>query len=239
MRLEAPTGPVPLFTPARVQHLPPPARRWLIHAIQPDTPLLTTTRLSMHGRIRIGAWWRFQAEQILRPPTGFVWAATTHLAGVPVTGFDRYTDGAGQMRWRLLGALPLISAAGPDTTRSAAGRLAAEFVLSPASALAPWITWEPIDDHQALARVTIGPRTHLVTVTVAASGALTSVSLPRWGNPDGHAHRQHTFGVKVYSETTFDGFTIPSYATAGWWHGTDRWADGQFIRFRVDHASFR
>ena len=35
------------------------------------------------------------------------------------------------MRWRLAGAIPIVSAEGPDVTRSAAGRLASEIVVAP------------------------------------------------------------------------------------------------------------
>jgi hypothetical protein len=35
------------------------------------------------------------------------------------------------MRWRLLGLIPVITAAGPDVTRSARGRLAGEIALLP------------------------------------------------------------------------------------------------------------
>jgi hypothetical protein len=39
------------------------------------------------------------------------------------------------MLWRLFGALPFIGAKGADVTRSAAGRLAGEFVPMPTFAL--------------------------------------------------------------------------------------------------------
>jgi len=48
--------------------------------------------------------------------------------GLPVVGYDRLSSGTAQMRWRLLGLLPVMTAAGPDITRSAAGRLAGELV---------------------------------------------------------------------------------------------------------------
>jgi hypothetical protein len=55
----------------------------------------------MRGHIRLGGWRPFTAQQVLAP-SGFVWAATARVAGLPVTGFDRYSSGTGQMRWRLL-----------------------------------------------------------------------------------------------------------------------------------------
>ncbi|MFI6520944.1 DUF6544 family protein [Spirillospora sp. NPDC050679] len=237
--LDAPSGPVRIFEPSMAASLPEPARRWLLHAIRPGTALLTSVRLTMHGRIRLGHWCPFQADQLLNPSKGFEWAATARPLGLPVSGADRYHDGRGEMRWRLLGAVPVLSAVGPDITRSAAGRLAAEFVMAPATALSPQVTWEPIDHARARALVAIDGRTHPATLTVAADGALESVALPRWGRPGKGPFAEHPFGVRVHGEATFDGFTILSEASAGWWHGTEHWKDGEFIRFTVDRARYR
>ena len=38
-----------------------------------------------------------------------------------MTGYDRLSSGTGEMRWRLLRLIPVMTAAGPDTTRSARG----------------------------------------------------------------------------------------------------------------------
>ncbi|RFU38377.1 hypothetical protein DZF91_28005 [Actinomadura logoneensis] len=239
-RLTRPSGPVGMFTPEQTSRLPVAARHWLLHAIAPGTPLLTTARLEMHGRIRIaGHWWPFDAEQVLKPSLGFVWAATARTAGLPVTGFDEYHEGRGVMRWRVLDRIPLITASGPDVSRSAAGRLAAEFVLAPAAALSPSVQWEHLDDMRAVAHVSVGADVHPVTLTVHPSGRLVSVTVPRWGNPGGGAFGEHLFGVRVQRERTFGGFTIPSLAQAGWGLGTPDWTEGEFFRFAVDGADYR
>jgi hypothetical protein len=97
------------------------------------------------------------------------------------------------MRWRLLGRVPVVSATGGDVDRSAAGRLAAELCFVPAAALGPAVSWDPLDDRHAVARVTTNGFTHRVTMTVAESGRLERVDVPRWGNPDGKPFREHLF----------------------------------------------
>ena len=114
LRLAATTASPQALEPAMLDLLPEPARRWLGHAIAPGTPLWQTAQLSMHGQIRMGAWRPFTARQVLTPPAGYIWAATARIAGLPVTGYDRLSSGTGQMRWRLLGLIPVITAAGPD-----------------------------------------------------------------------------------------------------------------------------
>lgn len=116
------------FDPAMLDGLPEPARRWLTHAIAPGTPLWRSGEVSMHGELRLGAWRRFTATQVVSPTAGYIWAARASVFGLPVVGYDRLSSGTAQMRWRLLGLLPVMTAAGPDITRSAAGRLAGELV---------------------------------------------------------------------------------------------------------------
>ncbi|MFI7643964.1 DUF6544 family protein [Nonomuraea sp. NPDC049400] len=227
------------FDPAAANLLPEPARRWVIRAIAPGTPLLRAVVLSMHGTIRLGSWRRFHATQVLLPMEGFAWCASAYLGILPVHGFDRYRAGAGEMRWRLLDTFPMMSAAGPDITRSAVGRLACEFVLAPAAALDPRVGWKALDERHAVATLPIGSDDYDVILSIAPNGRLESVTMHRWGNPDKGAYREHPFGVVCEGETSFDGFTIPEGIRGGWWPWTTRWADGEFIRFTIDDALFR
>jgi hypothetical protein len=43
----------------------------------------------------------------------------------------------------------------------------------------------------------------------------------------------HPFGFEVTGHTTFDGVTITSAGRGGWFFGTDRWADGEFMRYEI------
>ncbi len=226
------------FDPAVIAGLPEPARRWLTHAIAPGTPLRQTVELSMRGEIRLGAAWRpFTARQVLAPPRGFVWAATARLFGLPVSGFDRLSSGSGEMRWRLGGLVPVVSASGPDITRSAAGRLAGEAVLLPTSF--PTATWAPSADadHVVVTRRIAGQDEH-VELHVGPDGRLLGAEMDRWGNPGGAPFGRHRFGVAVEAERTSAGVTTGSVLRAGWWWGTDRQAEGEFFRARITDATF-
>jgi hypothetical protein len=194
--------------------------------------------LRQHGEIKVGRWLRYEADWALAPPAGFIWAATSHFGPLFIRGFDRYTRGTGQLRWRIFGRIPFLSVAGRDVSRSAMGRLAGELCFVPAAALSPAVRWEPLDDRRAVACVDAHGWTHRVTLTVAESGRLERVDLPRWGNPDGKKSREHRFTALLDGpEETFDGFTTPTRCRAGWWHCPDHCADEEFIRFTLDHAT--
>jgi len=85
------------FDPALTAGLPEPARRWLIHAIAPGTPLARAAIVQMEGHIRIGRWVRFRAGQLHAPPDGYVWAARAALGPLWISGFDCYAGTAGRM----------------------------------------------------------------------------------------------------------------------------------------------
>jgi len=61
---------------AVIKDLPEPARRRLAHVVAPGTPLWRTAVVTMRGQIRLGAWRRFTAHQVITVPEGYIWAAT-------------------------------------------------------------------------------------------------------------------------------------------------------------------
>lgn len=236
--LAAPAEYPAAFDPESLAALPEPARRWLSRAIAPGTPLWRSVQLDMAGHIKLGAWRRFRARQILAPPDGFIWAATASFFGLPVSGYDRYSSGVGEMRWRLLGMVPVNSATGADVTRSAAGRLAAECVLLPTCyPAAEWSTGDPPDTALATWRLPGGSES--AELHIGPGGQLRDVRMSRWGNPNGAPFGRYPFGVTVEREATFAGITLPTVIRAGWWWGTDRQSDGEFFRATITAAAFR
>jgi hypothetical protein len=227
------------FTRAAVADLPEPVRRWLTHAVDEGTPLARSVRLRMHGEIFLGRWAGFSADQRLSIDGGFVWAATARPFGLPVRGFDRWTRGTGEMRWRLLGLLPVASAKGEDVTRSAAGRHAGELLVAlPTAALSSEVRWRSLDADHAVASVAGAGGTHEVTVTVADDGTLTELVMRRWGPLGRGSYGELPFGATLHGEIDAGGMRVPRRITAGYHYGSDRWPEGQFIRWTVDGVRF-
>jgi hypothetical protein len=236
-RLAAAGSPPEAFDASMVAGLPEPARRWLTHALAPGTPLWPSVVLTMRGEIRLGAWRPFTATQVLRPPHGFIWAATARVAGLPVVGYDRYSSGSGEMHWRLGGLFPVMTARGPDVTRSAAGRLAGETALAPTTFRAA--SWAPGSDaDRTVATWRIDQQVESAEFHVGDDGRLLGLVMQRWGDPVGGTFGRYPFGVAVEAEETFAGVTIGSVLRAGWWWGTDRQQEGEFFRAEITGATF-
>ncbi len=229
------TGRADLFDPEMTAALPEPARRWLLHTLAPGTPLWPGVELSAKGRIRLGSWRSFRSRQILSED-GFIWAARARVVGAPVLGFDRYSCGSGEMRWRLFGVVPVMTDTGPDVTRSAAGRFAAERVSLLPTAFRT-VTWTPTGDENTVrATVRVAGAAEAVDLTIDADGALRRVLIERWGNPDGTGYRLCPFGVTVDREERFAGVTLMSSFRAGWWVGSARADEAEFFRCVVTAA---
>lgn len=226
--------------PEQLSALPEAARRYLEHAIAPGTSLASAVRLRMHGEIKLKGWLPFTAEQVIRQDRGMIWRASVRMRGLPVRGFDRILDGAGEMRWKLLGLIPVMTASGPDISRSAAGRLQAEHMWLPSALCLEGVSWSESASSQLRAAFTAQGHPGELTLTVDGTGRLESVKMQRWGNPEGDAFHAADFGGIAEAEGTFSGYTIPTRLRVGWYFGTDRFAsEGEFFRVTIDDARFR
>ena len=211
-----------------ISTLPPAAQR-LLHAIEPGVPLWRSVELLMRGEIRLGGWRRFTARQVLAPGVGFVWAATARFFGLPVSGYERYNAGTGEMRWRLLSAVPVLTAAGPDVTRSAADRVAAEAMFVPTTFdLASWTDGATPDVARRTWRA--GDNEDPVDLHVASDGTLPEVMMQRWGQAGkAPAVRCHHAGRGALRRPGH------SVRFTGWW---DTPGDGDFFRAEIAAATF-
>jgi hypothetical protein len=236
--LLAPTPDAEPYDPAMAADLPAAARRWLDHAVAPGTPLRRRVEMRQHGQIRLGGrWWPIRARQALDPLRGYVWPVRTSLFGVPLVGIDRLHGEQAEMTHRLLGVIPVVRESGADLARGAAGRAAGEMCWSPATALHPSVRWREVSDTEVVALVPVAGEVQECTLRVDGSGALRGCSNPRWARLDGGPWRWHTFGARILSEGTFDGFTVPTRVVAG--YGEDYAGEGAFVRLAIDDVVHR
>jgi hypothetical protein len=152
---------------ARVQHpqasvlghddigtLPPPVRRWLTASGAVGRPRARTVRLLQRGGLRTSPeqpYMPTEARQyfIVDEP-GFVWMVDVMMMRVvPVVGRDTYLGGRGRMLIKAGGIVTLADGTGPGFDQGAALRFLGEIVWFPSAALAPYISWKPVDDRRA------------------------------------------------------------------------------------------
>lgn len=229
-----------IFHAADIPHRDETVRSYLEHAIAPGTVLARAVRLRMHGEIKLKRWLPFKAEEVIVWDRGFIWSATVRMFAMPIRGSDRIVDGEGSMQWKLLDIIPVMTASGPDITRSAAGRVAAGIVWLPSVLCGDEVSWTTSNSSHLHARFTAHGETAKLELVVGNKGQLKTLTLPRWGNPDGADFHYVNFGGIVAEEKTMDGYTIPTHLRAGWYFGSDRFeSEGEFFRCIIDNATYR
>ena len=223
---------------ADLEGLPAPARRLLERAVPTGSVPTKPIVLTMEGEIKLNRWFPFTARQILQPTRGFVWNASVGWWWLRFRGGDAHWKGRGSLDFRLAGFVPLVRASGTEVDRSAAGRLAIEAVVWAPHALLPQAgaSWRPVDDERATVSQLIDGEPHDVTVTVAPDGGLREVYMMRWGNPGGAEYQLLPFGGSVSAIEVFDGHSIATAGTVGWWWGSERQQEGEFFRYRIIDA---
>jgi hypothetical protein len=210
------TGAPDRFDPAMVAGLDEPVRRYFRHAIRIGAPLAADVRLTMAGRIKIGAWLPYTAVEEL-DGRSFSWSARVALGPLTVlSAHDRFADGAGAMEVRLGGRLPLLRSAGPDTARSAAARAAVEGFWSPCALLPQrGVDWRAAADDHIVATWAVPPERPEVHLTIDPAGAVRSAWVSRW--------RRRAYvpcGATVAAERRLGELVVPSRMTVAWEFGT-------------------
>ena len=212
-------------------------RRFFTHAIAEGSPLARGVRLTMAGRIKVGVWLPFTAEQTVDGHS-FAWRARVGWGPLtPLRVLDRYADGAGSTEGRLLGRVTIFYADDPDTARSAAGRAALESVVFAPATVLPGrgVTWRAEGEDSIVALFDLPPEHPEVRARIDGRGALESVSALRWGNPGRQPFDYISCGCEVHAERRFGDVLIPSSVSVGWWFGTARYAP--FFKARIASAS--
>jgi hypothetical protein len=222
------TSPAPTrrFTSDMLAGLDEPVGRYFSHAISDGAAVPSGVRVAMSGRIKVGLWLPFSAEQTV-DGRSFTWRARVGRGPLtPLRVVDRYADAAGSTEGRLLGRVTVFHADDVNTARSAATRAAIESVVfAPASVLPGRdVTWRAETDNVILARFDLPPERPEVRLRIDERGAIRAVNALRWGNAGEKTFRYIPFGGDVHAERRFGDLVLPSRLSVGWWFDTPRYA---------------
>lgn len=204
--------------------LPAPVVRYFQFALTPGQPIRSRFAFEQEAEFRTGGlgapWSPLTAEQrFSTQPPGFVWDARIRMAPlVEVRVRDSYLDGAGAMRARIAGVIPVVDQSGsPELAAGALHRYLAEAVWFP-TALLPGqgVVWEPIDDRSARATLTDGRTTVSLDFRFGENGEIVQAYTPaRARDVNGTAvPTPWLCSYRGYAEV--DGMRVPAEGEVGW-----------------------
>lgn len=167
-----------------IAHLPAPVQRWLRASGAVGSPRAKTARLRQRGGMRTSPTQAPMHVEALQYFTidapGFVWTVDLRMFGLPVVGRDAYVSGRGRMYITIGGLIPVADATGPRIDQGTALRFLGEIIWFPSAALAPYISWEAIDDTHAKAHFAFGDVKASATFTFDDQGRFTELAADRY-----------------------------------------------------------
>lgn len=211
-----------VITEADLQPLPPVVQRWLHRSRVVGKPISRTVHLHQSGQMRTtreGRWMPVRAEQYFTvDQPGFIWVADVKAApGLHLAGRDLYKDGHGHMLIKALSLYPVADSRGATVDQGTLLRYLAEIAWFPSAALAPYIQWQPVDDHRAMATMHWGDITASGVFGFTPDGDLESFSALRYyDRKEGATLEPWLIRVEPGAYGEFDGVRIPVRSTVTW-----------------------
>lgn len=211
-----------VLTDKDISHLPPIVQQWLRRSNVVGKRVSRSVHLHQSGLMRTkrdGKWMPVSAEQYftVKHP-GFVWVADVKAApGVHLAGRDLYLDGHGHMLIKALSLYPVANSGGATVDQGNLLRYLAEIAWFPSAALAPYITWEAVDDHRAMATMHYGDVTASGVFAFTPKGDLESFSALRfYDRKEGPTLEPWFINVEPGAYKEFNGVRIPVRSSVTW-----------------------
>ena len=217
------------ITKDRILSLPEPMHRYLSYTQVVGKAPIRTVHLKQEGFMRHKPgqkWMPLGAEQYYTTnPPAFLGRCT--MRPVPlvwISATDRFFEGHGSMRIKLLSCIPLGNERGPHMDQGELQRYLGEMVWFPTAWLSDAIEWQAIDAHSARATMREQNVTGSVVLHVNEQGQLTHVTADRYKGE----HGQLTpWSVQVQDYREVSGIRIPALVEVTW-----HLASGDFTWFR-------
>ena len=166
---------------------------------------------------------------------GFVWEASATMARVvPVRVVDAHAGGKGWLEVRILGAIPMANATGPDSDKGEMMRFLSELAWNPDAILnAAALKWRQIDERTV--EVSIETAGGLATVRHLFDANGDIVGIEADDRPylvDGKTVPVRWIG-RFSDYANYGPYRLPSYGEVAW-----ELPDGEFVYFRGTITKF-
>jgi hypothetical protein len=199
-----------------------------------------TVRLAQKGYMRQKPgqkWIPLTAEQYFTAtPHAFLWQGTMRLFPFFwMTGTDRFSEGHGTMRIKLLSVIPLPLARGPKMDQGELQRFLGEIIWFPTAWFSNAIEWHVIDEHSVQATLHEPGVTGSVVLHMNEKGQVILVTAQRYMGNQGIL-TPWSIQLDAYREA--NGMRIPTAFTVTWHppSGDFTWFRGQLTEIEYNQS---
>lgn len=201
--------------------VPPPVARFLARSMPPGQKHIKSAAMQQTGEFFLNGSWRpLEAHQFFTTsPPAFIWDARITLAPmVSVYVRDAYVAGRASMRARIMALYPVVNQSNRAELNSGAlMRYLGESAWLP-TRLVPGdgLSWQGIDEHQAVATLTDGETSASLRFTFDEAGAITEVyAAGRFREVNGQ-YVKTPWRVRALGQDVKGGVRLMSPAEAEW-----------------------
>lgn len=203
-----------------ISDLPEVVQKWLIHSQIIDHNVIETIHLKQKGQMRLKPeqqqWNETDAVQYFTVSNpSFVWQVKTKMAELPVIGRDTFKEGRGSMLIKLAGMIPVVDVSKQEKIDiSTLQRYLGEIIWFPSAALSPYINWQSVDDHCAIATMDYMGTSGSVTFHFDDFGQVTKVTAQRY--KDANDTDTTLWIAKITETKEMSGMIMPSKCEISW-----------------------
>lgn len=211
-----------VFDSEMAEGLPGPVKRWLensgvIGAVMHNALYIEQ---DFYLKLKPGQkdWHEAKARQyVTTDQPGFIWTIDLRMMPlVGVKGRDRFTRGRGEMLIKLLSAVPVVNE--KDNHKIDQGslqRYLAEIVWYPWAAASPYIRWEELDDHSAVATMEYKGTSGSGTFYFDKDGKVKRFSAMRYMGSGADAVKRE-WVIEMDESGKINGILMPVDSRASW-----------------------
>ena len=242
----AATDPTPaLVTEADLADLPAPVAAYVRRSGAIGRPRVTSFEATFHGRIRsdpAAAWMPFTGKQVntygAQPERLFIMDATR--SGLPVTVLHEFADATATMRAKVLSAVTVVDAAGPEMDRGETVTVFNDLVvLAPGAIVDAPIRWTAIDTNHVRGVFTDADQSVSAVLTFSSEHDLVDfVSNDRSrATPDGKSFTPQTWSTPLSAHRELDGRRILALGE-GRWDAPQPEGSFDYVEFHIDDIAY-
>jgi len=176
------------------------------------------------------------AEQyVTTKPPAFLWHCKMRpFPLVWVSATDQFSQGHGSMHIKLLSAIPVGNAHGPEMDQGELQRYLLEMAWFPTAWLSDAIEWQALDTHSAKATIREPGVTASGVLHVNEHGQLTQLTAQRYREERGHYQLEPwTAQSNAYQEV--EGMRIPTKSEVTWHPAS---GDFTWFRFKITEIEY-
>ena len=157
------------------------------------------------------------------------------MPGISIRARDKYMNGQGEMKIKILSLVPIVNSTGSEVDQGTLQRWLAEICWFPSAALSSYITWQPMNEHSAMATMTYKGVSGSVIFYFDAKGDILKCMADRFMS-SGNQMSLEKWEVKNTGYAVFHGIRIPAKSEVTWKleNGDFTWAKVEVTEIEYD-----